>query len=171
MKYLLTVLLLFAGCSEKQELSDQSPPLPPAKPSSVVQVSDTNQQETLIISDKSWPRWELDRWHSAYKTTGVIVSRCKPTIYIAGVAAGSPGEDAGLKTNDVVLMVGTNQASRMSLGEINRAMLGAPGKTIDLVVKRPGEAKTRKITVTVKDMTFETLKKRESNKAMDSDKK
>jgi C-terminal processing protease CtpA/Prc len=122
-------------------------------------------EQTLTVSGKVWPRWQLDRWHEAYKTTGVILSRCKPTIYIAGIAAGSPSEVAGLKTNDTVLLVGTNQASRMSLGEIDRAMLGDAGKTVDLVIRRPGESSDRRITLTIQAMTFEELKKKESNKA------
>lgn len=122
-------------------------------------------EQTLTISGKVWPRSQLDRWHSAYKTTGVILSRCKPTIYINGVARGTPAEAAGLKTNDVVILVGTNQASRMSLGEINRAMLGDVGKTVDLVVRRPGEVSDRRFTLTIQAMTFEELKKKESNQA------
>ena len=134
--------------------------------SAIAGQTSTNQQDTLVISGKTWPRWELDRWHSAYLTTGVIVTRCKPTIFIAGVAAGSPGEDAGLKPKDVVLMVGTNQAGRMSLGEINRTMLGDPGKLVEMVVQRPGETNTILITLVVKAMTFEKLKEKESNKLL-----
>ena len=136
--------------------------------STIAAPSVTNQMDTLVISGKAWPRWKLDQWHSAYRTTGVIVSRCKPTIYIAGVAAGSPGEDAGLKPQDVILVVGTNKASRMSLGEINRAMLGDPGKTVALVVRRPGATNTLPIKLTVKDMSFDELKKKESNNRVDT---
>jgi C-terminal processing protease CtpA/Prc len=53
----------------------------------------------------------------------------------------------------------------MSLGEIDRAMLGDAGKTVDLVIRRPGESSDRRITLTIQAMTFEELKKKESNKA------
>ena len=50
----------------------------------------------------------------------------------------------------------------MSLGEIDRAMLGDTGKTVDLVIRRPGESSDRRITLTIQAMTFEELKKKES---------
>jgi C-terminal processing protease CtpA/Prc len=125
------------------------------------QSSLTDGEEFLLISGKKWPRWELERWHPAYKTTGIILGRSKENIFIEGVANGSPGEDAGLKAGDLILMVGTKQATGMTLGDIDQAMLGNPGKTVDFVIGSPGETTQRKIILTLKAVTFEELKKRE----------
>ena len=131
---------------------------------SIVQATPRDTSNFLLISGKYWHRGELDRWQSAYKTTGILLSRRQSAAVVEGVVSGSAAEEAGVEPNDVILMVGTNNASMTPLGVINQAMLGDAGKTVEFIVQRPGESRQRTVTITVKAMTFEELKMKESNK-------
>ncbi|MBR9919671.1 MAG: S41 family peptidase [Bacteroidetes bacterium] len=60
----------------------------------------------------------------------------------------SPADKAGLKAGDQIVEVDGKSARNKTADELNEILKGYPGTTIDLTVKRPGEKKELKITLT-----------------------
>lgn len=70
----------------------------------------------------------------------VIASGPKLNVFIVlNVLPNSPAAEAGLRPGDRVLRVGHTPASFMALSDIQRRLLGRPGKKITVVVRRDNE--------------------------------
>ncbi|MEM9254184.1 MAG: S41 family peptidase [Pseudomonadota bacterium] len=60
---------------------------------------------------------------------------------------GSPAEEAGLQSGDVILKLGKQQVKGMTLSEAIDIMRGPKGSTIDLTIGRPGESQPFEVTL------------------------
>lgn len=73
-------------------------------------------------------------------------------ITITELYKDQPADKAGLKAGDQFISVDGQSAVGRSMGEMNEIMRGFPGTTMDLVIRRAGEAKDLNVTLTRGDV-------------------
>ena len=76
---------------------------------------------------------------------------------IAGVIAGTPAEEAGLRENDIIYMVDDEQIQGLELTEIVSRVKGEEGTKVHLTIYREGEADYLEIYVTRKKIESPTV--------------
>ena len=76
---------------------------------------------------------------------------------IAGVIAGTPAEEAGLRENDIIYMVDDEQIQGLELTEIVSRVKGEEGTKVHLTIYREGEADYLEIDVTRKKIESPTV--------------
>ena len=74
-----------------------------------------------------------------------------PTI--TEVYENTPSQKAGLKAGDVIEAIDGRSAANKSAEDVNDIMKGYPGTSVELTVKRPGDKKTQKITLTREEVS------------------
>jgi len=120
---------------------------------------ETNTQVTFTVKGKVMQVSELDRWHTAWRTTGIVVTRSKEWIGIDAVFPRSPAETAGIQSGDTLLAIGTNQLAVVSLGQVEEWLKGPTGTVVVLTIKRNGENSSRQVYVTRLDFPWSEEKK------------
>lgn len=71
---------------------------------------------------------------------GLLQDKDSMQVTITHIYEGSPAEAAGLKENDIVVMVGDIEASSMELSDLVTHIRGEEGTTVHLQIYREGEA-------------------------------
>ncbi|MVT07416.1 S41 family peptidase [Chitinophaga tropicalis] len=72
-----------------------------------------------------------------YGGVGVSVNTDSERTVIADVYEGSPIDKAGIKPGDIIVSLDGKNAKGMDQDDISRLLKGAPGSSLDLVVKNP----------------------------------
>ena len=72
--------------------------------------------------------------------TGVIVQSVGGQLVVVSVSDGSAGESQGVRPGDAVVSVGGRDASALTATAASGILEGEPGSTVELVVRREGEA-------------------------------
>lgn len=78
-----------------------------------------------------------------------------PTI--TQIYENTPAQKAGLKAGDVVEAIDGRSALSKSATDVNDVMKGYPGTSVELTIKRPGESKTQKVTLTREEVSVENV--------------
>jgi carboxyl-terminal processing protease len=76
---------------------------------------------------------------------GLVVLKDRGVAYVAGVEEGSPAVTADLQSGDIVSRVGGRTTRQMPVWEINRQLVPADGRELEIEVVRRGETKTLKL--------------------------
>lgn len=107
-----------------------------------------NQAETKSFNDDI---------SSSFEGIGVEVQMTNKTLTVVSPIGGSPAEKAGLKPNDQILEVDGKSIQGKTLTEATNKIRGEKGTSIILTIQRPGEADTRKVSVTRDTIPIETV--------------
>ncbi len=78
-----------------------------------------------------------------------------PTI--TEVYENTPSQKAGLKAGDVIEAIDGRSAANKSAEDVNDIMKGYPGTSVELTIKRPGDKKTQKITLTREEVSVQNV--------------
>lgn len=78
-----------------------------------------------------------------------------PTI--TQIYENTPAQKAGLKAGDVVEAIDGRSALSKSATDVNDVMKGYPGTSVELTIKRPGESKSQKVTLTREEVSVENV--------------
>lgn len=78
-----------------------------------------------------------------------------PTI--TEIYENTPAQKAGLRAGDVVEAIDGRSALSKSATDVNDVMKGYPGTSVELTIKRPGENKTQKVTLTREEVSVENV--------------
>ena len=76
---------------------------------------------------------------------GLVVLKDRGVAYVAGVEEGSPAVTAGVEGGDILSRIGGRPTRQMPVWEINRELVPADGRELELEVVRRGETKTLKL--------------------------
>lgn len=107
-----------------------------------------NQAETKSFNDDI---------SSSFEGIGVEVQMTDKTLTVVSPIGGSPAEKAGLKPNDQILEVDGKSIQGKTLTDATNKIRGEKGTSIILTIQRPGEADTRKVSVTRDTIPIETV--------------
>lgn len=78
--------------------------------------------------------WNDRPWE--YSTVGVQLERRDGDARIAAIVQGSPADEAGVRTGDVLLAVDGGAADSLDIAALARRLEGPPGSTVELVLRR-----------------------------------
>src|SRR5262249_46175717 len=90
--------------------------------------------------------------------TGMILSRVSGYAYVVAILKGSPAEQAGIRSGDVLEYVGKVPSRDLSLYDVEQLVDGNVGSTIDLRILHQGQSK--KITLTRARLTQPAIESR-----------
>lgn len=76
---------------------------------------------------------------------GLVVLKDRGVAYVAGVEEGSSAVTAGVEGGDILSRIGGRPTRQMPVWEINRELVPADGRDLELEVVRRGETKTIKL--------------------------
>lgn len=82
-----------------------------------------------------------------YAGIGSIISQHSNGIIIREPYKGLPADKAGLKAGDVIIEIDGKDMRKASVKEVSDLLKGTPGTTLKLKIQRPGEKKTREISI------------------------
>ena len=96
-----------------------------------------------------------------YVGIGIYMSKDKnDNIIVLTPIEGTPAEEAGLKTGDIITKVNGEECNTMDLDVVASKVKGEEGTTVDLEIVREGETFTKTITrrkIEIKDMNSKML--------------
>ena len=98
-----------------------------------------------------WPRQvkEFEKMMTNQFTgIGIEISKQKGLLTVASLLPDTPAYNSGLDAGDVIELVDGVETKDMSLTCAVRTITGPPGTQVALTIKRPGEEKTKNITIT-----------------------
>ncbi|MGB2806576.1 MAG: S41 family peptidase [Sedimentisphaerales bacterium] len=104
-------------------------------------------QYTVMV----WPRQvqEFEKMMTNQFTgIGIEISKQKGLLTVASLLPDTPAYNSGLDAGDVIELVDGVETKDMSLMCAVRTITGPPGTQVELTIKRPGEEKTKNITIT-----------------------
>jgi carboxyl-terminal processing protease len=90
--------------------------------------------------------------------TGMILSRVSGYAYVVAVLKGSPAEQAGIRSGDVIEYVGKVPSRDLSLYDVEQLVSGNPGTSIDLRTLHQGQS--RKISLVRARLTQPAIESR-----------
>ncbi|HMG35992.1 MAG TPA: S41 family peptidase [Blastocatellia bacterium] len=90
--------------------------------------------------------------------TGLIISRVSGYAYVVAVLKGSPAEQAGVRSGDVIEYVGKVPTRDLSLYDVEQLVSGNPGTTVDVRLLHQGVS--RKMTLTCAKLTQPAIESR-----------
>jgi C-terminal processing protease CtpA/Prc len=76
---------------------------------------------------------------------GLVVLKDRGVAYVAGVEEGSAAAAAGIESGDILSRIGGRPTRQMPVWEINRELVPADGRELELEVVRRGETQTLKL--------------------------
>lgn len=82
-----------------------------------------------------------------YAGIGAIISQSDGSVIINQPYEGLPADKAGLKAGDQILEIDGEDVTKYTTSEVSDKLKGTPGTTIQIKIQRPGEKKTRKLTI------------------------
>lgn len=82
-----------------------------------------------------------------YNGVGAVAEQMGDYTVITEIYENSPAHKAGLKVGDAIVSVDNQSAKGRNQEAVMQFLRGFPGTSVDLVVRRPGEAKDLKITL------------------------
>jgi len=82
-----------------------------------------------------------------YAGIGAIISYNDKRVIINEPYEGLPAAKAGLKAGDQILEIDGQDMRKSTVKEVSNKLKGTPGTTLIIEIQRPGEQKSRKITV------------------------
>ena len=82
-----------------------------------------------------------------YGGIGSIISYNNNRVIINEPYKGLPADKAGLKAGDAILEIDGADMVKASVKEVSDKLKGTPGTTLKLKIQRPGESKSREITL------------------------
>ncbi|MDD3310189.1 MAG: S41 family peptidase, partial [Dysgonamonadaceae bacterium] len=82
-----------------------------------------------------------------YAGIGAIISQSDGSVIINEPYEGLPADKAGLKAGDQILEIDGEDVTKYTTSEVSDKLKGTPGTTIQIKIQRPGEKKTRKLTI------------------------
>ena len=99
------------------------------------------------------------RFMTEGKYTGIGAQFALMNSYptITEIFENTPAQKAGLKAGDVVEQIDGRSALSKSAEDVNDVMKGYPGTSLELTIKRPGETKTQKVTLTREEVSVENV--------------
>ena len=101
-----------------------------------------------------------DNTSGEFSGLGLEVGMEDGFIKVISPIDGSPAEEAGLKSGDVILKLGNSPVKGMSLNESIEKMRGPKGSTIELTVGRPGTSQPFTVTLTRDTIRMASVRKR-----------
>jgi len=102
---------------------------------------------TVIV----WPRQVQDfekMMTNEFTGIGIEISKQKGLLTVASLLPDTPAYKSGLDAEDVIEAVDGVQTKDMTLGCAVRKITGPKGTKVTLTIRRPGEEKTKEITIT-----------------------
>ncbi len=102
---------------------------------------------TVIV----WPRQVQDfekMMTNEFTGIGIEISKQKGLLTVASLLPDTPAYKSGLDAEDVIEAVDGIKTKDMSLGCAVRKITGPKGTKVTLTIRRPGEEKTKEITIT-----------------------
>jgi carboxyl-terminal processing protease len=102
---------------------------------------------TVIV----WPRQVQDfekMMTNEFTGIGIEISKQKGLLTVASLLPDTPAYKSGLDAEDVIEAVDGVQTKDMTLGCAVRKITGPKGTKVTLTISRPGEEKTKEITIT-----------------------
>jgi carboxyl-terminal processing protease len=102
---------------------------------------------TVIV----WPRQVQDfekMMTNEFTGIGIEISKQKGLLTVASLLPDTPAYKSGLDAEDVIEAVDGVKTKDMSLGCAVRKITGPKGTKVTLTIRRPGEEKTKEITIT-----------------------
>ncbi len=99
------------------------------------------------------------RFMTEGKYTGIGAQFALMNSYptITEIFENTPAQKAGLKAGDIVEQIDGRSALSKSAEDVNDVMKGYPGTSLELTIKRPGESKTQKVTLTREEVSVENV--------------
>lgn len=134
----------FIGEADSEELEDAA---------ANAMVTATGDRWSYYIPAKSYEAYE-EQMTNAYVGVGITIQTQEDDsgFLILSVTPGGPAEEAGLKVNDLLILVGDQDVRGMSSEEVRDLVKGEQGTSINLTVLRTGET----VTVPVERRKVET---------------
>ena len=108
-----------------------------------------------------WPSQAADfrkTMTSEFTGIGVEISKPKGLLTVSSLLPGTPAYNAGLDAGDVIVAVNGIQTKDMTLICAVRKITGPAGTDVKLTIKRPGQEKTREVTITRAKITVPTIR-------------
>jgi carboxyl-terminal processing protease len=108
-----------------------------------------------------WPRQvqEFEKMMTNQFTgIGIEISRQKGLLTVASLLPDTPAYNSGLDAGDVIELVDGIETKDMSLMCAVRTITGPAGTKVALTIKRPGEEKTKDITITRARIVVPTIR-------------
>jgi carboxyl-terminal processing protease len=107
-----------------------------------------NEGHTYFLDPQQYMEYQSwSRGENRYVGIGVSVNTRGPEPRIGEVYENTPAAAAGLRNGDVLLEVGGQPAAGKSVDELGRLIRGPAGTTVQMVVRRPGEAEPLTFTI------------------------
>ena len=72
-------------------------------------------------------------------TSGMSFSRTSERLIVQAVKPGGPGESAGVKPGDEVLILGDEDASKVNMFRVRQVLTSEPGTSVPMTVRRGGQ--------------------------------
>ncbi len=89
---------------------------------------------------------------------GVEISKPKGLLTVSSLLPGTPAYNVGLDAGDVIVEVNGLETKDMTLICAVRKITGPAGTDVKLTIKRPGQEKTREVTITRAKITVPTIR-------------
>ncbi|MHC4544773.1 MAG: S41 family peptidase [Planctomycetota bacterium] len=108
-----------------------------------------------------WPRQvqEFEKMMTNQFTgIGIEISKQKGQLTVASLLPDTPAYNSGLDAGDVIELVDGIETKDMSLTCAVRTITGPPGTKVALTIRRPGEEKTKDITITRAKIVVPTIR-------------
>lgn len=98
-----------------------------------------------------------DTISSSFEGIGAEIQEKDGNIVVVSPIKNSPAEKAGIKSQDIIVKVNGKALKGSTATEATQKIRGKKGTKVELVIQRPGEEKTFKITVTRDEIPVETV--------------
>lgn len=92
-----------------------------------------------------------------YNGIGANSRREGDWVILTEISENSPAHKSGLKVADQIMAIDGQSAKGKSVEAIMEVLRGFPGTEVDIEIKRPGEAKTQKITLKRDEITVSNV--------------
>jgi carboxyl-terminal processing protease len=90
----------------------------------------------------------IDMERNKFQGIGAEVQSKGGQIVIVAPLDGSPAQQAGLKSGDIILQVGGQDVAGRPLDQVVHQISGPPGTSLTLTILTPASARTRQVTLT-----------------------
>ncbi|HUW20481.1 MAG TPA: S41 family peptidase [Sedimentisphaerales bacterium] len=108
-----------------------------------------------------WPRQVQDfekTMTNEFTGIGIEITKQKGLLTVASLLPDTPAYNSGLDAGDVIEKVDDAETKDMSLTCAVRKITGPAGTTVTLMIRRPGEDKTRDISITRAKIVVPTIR-------------
>ena len=99
-----------------------------------------------------------ERQEGHYKGIGITIQKLSGGITVTALFEGSPAYRAGIRRNDIIAKVGTEDASAFETQDVVDRVRGPEGTTVDISIKRPGLDKLIDLTVERAEIKIVTVR-------------